>query len=176
MIAVLLALVCGVDRWPAKTYSDGQGMPRARDALDGTLREQAHSLVPQAYDSRAPRHVLELGLFELTDVWVVAYKLEADSDFHVVIRDGDGTTMVVEFPAPACVKNKAARAVIAQARKQFRAIVPAQPTRTMRWLPVPDHIPVVIGCPPFFDRLHGSVGEQWNGVECHPVHWIRRRR
>lgn len=33
---------------------------------------------------------------------LVAFKLEADSDYHLVIADGD-RTMIVEIPLPSCV-------------------------------------------------------------------------
>jgi hypothetical protein len=31
------------------------------------------------------------------------YKLEADSDYHLVLSDGNGHTMIAEIPHPACV-------------------------------------------------------------------------
>ncbi len=31
------------------------------------------------------------------------YKLEADSDYHLVLSDGAGHSMIAEIPDPACV-------------------------------------------------------------------------
>src|SRR4029079_3494069 len=43
-----------------------------------------------------------------TTVYVVSatlteYKLETDSDYHLVLSDGSGHTMIAEIPDPACV-------------------------------------------------------------------------
>ena len=35
------------------------------------------------------------------------FKLEADSDYHLVLSDGAGHTMISEIPDPACVGPRA---------------------------------------------------------------------
>ncbi len=31
------------------------------------------------------------------------YKLETDSDYHIVIKDSTGNSMITEIPSPSCV-------------------------------------------------------------------------
>ena len=43
-----------------------------------------------------------------TTLWVInatltLFKLESDSDYHLVIQDASGNTMITEIPSPSCV-------------------------------------------------------------------------
>jgi hypothetical protein len=39
----------------------------------------------------------------VVDATLTEYKLETDSDYHLVIKDASGNTMIVEIPSPSCV-------------------------------------------------------------------------
>jgi hypothetical protein len=97
---------------------------------------------------------------------LVEYKLEDDSDIHVVIRrlHGHGT-MIVELPAKSCIPGQArARHRMIRARTAFISRFGAP---TTDW----EHLGVtgVITGVGFFDTPHGQTGIAPNAIELHPV-------
>ena len=62
-----------------------------------------------------------------TTQWVInatltEYKLESDSDYHLVIQDASGNTMIAEIPAPSCVGSGSVfTSGISNARSEFNA-------------------------------------------------------
>src|SRR5437764_12079909 len=103
-----------------------------------------------------------------TMTWVVAatltkYKLEDDSDYHMVITDHDGNTMITEAAAPFCLGTGDPLALlIMQARNQFDNHFSA--TTSFQTVSVPVRITGV----GFFDFLHGQTGVSQHGIELHP--------
>src|SRR5262249_3828016 len=104
-----------------------------------------------------------------TTVWVLnatltKYKREGDSDYHLVLDDGAGHTMIAEIPASACVAAASPFASgIAHARAQFDARFTA--TSSFKATSTPVRITGV----GMFDFLHGQTGVAPNGIELHPV-------
>jgi hypothetical protein len=87
-----------------------------------------------------------------------------DSDYHMVIADSSGRTMIAEIPSPSCVpSNSRFAAGIAHARAQFDAMFTA--TNGFQNADVPVRITGV----GFFDYLEGQAGQAGNGIELHPV-------
>ena len=102
---------------------------------------------------------------------MVGYKLENDSDFHVVLQSTSGETMIVEFPDPAnCAPRSYAPGLMKQARE---GLVPAPPTSSFRQLQ--DPIPVTVVGPLFLDKIHNQEGVARNGAEIYPVLRVKRR-
>ena len=96
---------------------------------------------------------------------LVGFKLETDSDIHVVVAGTSGTTMIVEIPDPGCVGAEK-HTEISQARADFiRAF--GQPVRQFSRAAGAPSLSVVGVL--FFDLVHGQVGVAKNGVELHPV-------
>jgi hypothetical protein len=92
------------------------------------------------------------------------YKLEDDSDYHVVLSDAAGRTMIAEIPLPGCVGSGSPFAPgIANARSEFNARLTA--TTSFKTA----NIPVQIKGVGFFDFIHGQTGVAPNGIELHPV-------
>ncbi|HZW50612.1 MAG TPA: hypothetical protein VFF05_02015, partial [Rudaea sp.] len=104
-----------------------------------------------------------------TTVWVLdatltEYKLENDSDYHLVIKDASGNTMIAEIPDPACVGSGSPFASdIQNARAQFDAKYTA--TTSFQTVSIPVQL-IGMG---MFDFLHGQTGVAPNGIELHPV-------
>jgi hypothetical protein len=96
------------------------------------------------------------------------YKLETgatgDSDYHLVLMDEQGNTMVAEIPSPSCV-GAASRfaAQITSARAQFDA----QFSVTSSFQTA--NIPVRVTGVGFFDFFHHQHGAAPNIIELHPV-------
>jgi hypothetical protein len=92
-------------------------------------------------------------------------KLEADSDFHVVIAGTSGATMIAEFPDPACVSQRLYRPQIATARQMFVQRFGMPPSTHFVTLRGQATLTGVA----FWDVLHGQRGVAPSGVELHPV-------
>jgi hypothetical protein len=108
------------------------------------------------------------------DACIVGYKLETDSDFHVVLQGTTGATMIVEFPDPAnCAPRSYAPGLMTHARDAFLRLMPEPPTSSFRQLQ--GAIPVTVVGPLFPDKVHGQEGVAPNGVEIHPVLRLKRR-
>jgi hypothetical protein len=172
LLAVLLALAsfgaraqsCGVERWSVKTGTDADAGAVALNAPQSntivTLRSwPAPNPIPP--NTRATPYE--------TTVWVInatltQYKLESDSDIHLVLQDASGLTMIAEIPSPGCVGSSSPLASgISNARAQFQAVY--TPTTSFQTANVPVRITGV----GMFDFLHGQTGVAPNGIELHPV-------
>jgi hypothetical protein len=99
---------------------------------------------------------------------LLAIKLEADSDIHLVLADPnrDGT-MIAESPAPACTRGAApaARRMMARARASIIRVCGAPPRHFFKII---SGLVTVTGVG-FFDFWHGQRGVAPNAIELHPV-------
>src|SRR5258708_128861 len=92
------------------------------------------------------------------------FKLEADADYHIVVQDENGNTMVTEIPCPCCVAGGSPFAAgIANARQEFDARF----TATTFFTPVT--VPVQITGVGFFDFIHGQTGLGPDGIVLHSI-------
>lgn len=148
MLALLLALACGRELWSQKVLT-GPGADRALAPAPVVSTIEKLGALPRRAPPRA--YVVE-GRVRLV-------KLEADSDFHVVLEDEAGRTIVVEAPHPACSKGSKAYAAIVRARRQAAELRVGSKVRAVGML--------------FFDKLHGQTGAAPNGAELHPLFSIR---
>jgi hypothetical protein len=152
-----------VERWSVKTGTDADtgAINLAETPISiATMRSwTAPSSLP-ANNRIAPYE---------TTTWVVTatltkYKREDDSDYHMVITDHDGNTMIAEAAAPFCLGTGDPLALlIMQARNQFDNHFSA--TTSFQTVSEPVRITGV----GFFDFLHGQTGVAPNGIEIHPV-------
>jgi hypothetical protein len=157
---------CGIERQPVKTSLHGV----KSEIVPGTI----HDLIQLPAPSKA-----ELGKLTATrlpaeqityavDGNLVGFKLETDSDFHVVIADPQDLTktMIVEIPSPACVKDPTLKPIVKSLRANFQGRFGKATPRFKRVQGKPK---VEIVGPAFFDFLHGQTGVAPNGIEIHPV-------
>lgn len=155
---------CGVERWAVKTLSDARAgqvsmEPKIVDVLD--LRALA---APQTITGATMRLDAETVTYAVT-AHLIAAKIEADSDIHLVIADtrNDSATMIVEFPDPSCVATN--RPEIGAARAAFLGA--CGPVDAQRWKTL-DGDATITGVL-FFDEPHGQTGVAPNAAELHPV-------
>jgi hypothetical protein len=170
-LAVILLVVpsalfaqCGVERWSVKTGTDPDaGKVNLNSSTSTTITSMraipAPSPIP-ANNRVAPTE---------TTVWVInatltEFKLENDSDYHLVITDSSGNTMITEIPSPTCVGSGSP---FFSAIQNARAKFDAQFTATTSFQTA--NIPVQIIGVGMFDFLHGQTGVAPNGIELHPV-------
>src|ERR1043166_6774467 len=170
-LAVLLLVVpttlfaqCGVERWPGNAGTDADvGLVNLNSSTNTTIA----ALRAPAAPSPIPANN-RVTPWETTE-WVLSatltlYKLESDSDYHLVLQDANGLTMIVEIPSPTCVgAGSPFLPGITNARNEFNARFTA--TTSFQTA----NIPVQIKGVGMFDFLHGQTGVAPNGIELHPV-------
>ena len=165
LLAIVLA--CSTERADVKALLDPAAAQIHLDqATASTIAELVCLPAPSPWGNHLARQAAESTLYAV-DAEVVAFKLEDDGDYHVVLRDPTtGQTMIAEFVDPACAEASPAIQQITQARAKFEALF-RRPTPKVRRLrqPVRAHIEGVA----FLDKIHGQLGVAKNGVEIHPV-------
>ncbi|HET6842104.1 MAG TPA: hypothetical protein VFK06_10510 [Candidatus Angelobacter sp.] len=170
LIAVLLALPlnlaaqCGVERESVKTGTDPDaGLVNLNSPTNTTIANMRAFAMPNPIPPNNRVAPAE------TTVWVInatltLFKLESDSDYHLVIQDAAGNTMITEIPAPTCVGSTSPfLSGITNARQKFDAMF----TATTSFQTV--NVPVQVTGVGMFDFAHGQTGAAPNQIELHPV-------
>src|SRR5215471_14206228 len=159
-----LTAQCGVERWSVKTGTDPKAGQVNLNAPSSTTIAHLRSLAaPNPIPSNSRVSPTE------TTQWVInatliKYKLESDSDYHLVLADASGRTMIVEIPSPTCVgAGSPFFSGIQRARSEFNAKF--TPTTSFQTTSTPVQVRGV----GMFDFLHGQTGVAPNGIELHPV-------
>ena len=170
LVAVALLAVselhaaCGVERWSVKTGTDPQASSvNLGSYISSTIYNFHQSIRPSSLPSNGRVSPRETTQYRLSGT-LTKYVREADSDYHLVIKDGAGRTMIIELPASNCVgAGSPFGPGIARARSQFDARFTA--TTSFKTTSTP----VTIKGVGFWDYIHGQTGVAPNGIEVHPV-------
>jgi hypothetical protein len=155
---------CGVERWSVKTGTDADaGKITLQSTSNSTIAALASLPAPSSLPSNNRVQPTETTVFRL-QATLTEYKLETDSDYHLVLSDGSGHSMIAEIPDPPCVGSGSPLASsIQKARTEFDAKY--TPTSSFKTA----NVPVTITGVGFFDFLHGQTGVAPNGIELHAV-------
>ena len=164
-----VAGACGKERWAVKTGTDDDAAAVATAPVDSTVAALRALPAPSQteLDSHPTQRIapVETTVYRVSAT-LVEYKRETDSDFHLVIADAAGRTMIAEIPAPSCTFGGPFRAAIGQARTAFDGRFPgAERQISFRNAGVP----VTLTGAGFFDFQHGQTGVAPNAIELHPV-------
>ena len=154
---------CGVERWAVKTGTDSTSNLVNLTPQDTTVT----SLRAQAMPTSIPS-TTRLPTSAETQVWRVSatltsFKLENDSDIHLVLTDSSGATMIAEIPSTNCDAGSAWATQIAHSRNAFAAKFTASTSFQQA------NVPVVVTGIGMFDFAHGQTGAAPNQIELHPV-------
>jgi hypothetical protein len=155
---------CGVERWSVKTGTDADvGLVNTSVSTTTTIANMRALTAPGTLPANNRVQPTEATVFVI-NATLTEYKLETDSDYHIVIQDASGNTMITEIPMPSCVgAGSPFAAAISSARSKFDGQLHA--TSSFQTA----NIPVQIKGVGFFDFLHGQTGVAPNGIELHPV-------
>ena len=158
---------CGVERWAVKTGTDANvGLVNLNNPVRTTINALRSIFAPTLnpnppYD---PRFALTETTVYVVNGLLTSYKLEDDVDYHLVIQDPQGRTMITELPSPACDGSSSPfDALVAAVRTKFDARLTATNFFQVA------NLPVQVKGVGFFDFLHGQTGVAPNGIELHPV-------
>ena len=154
---------CGVERWSVKTGTDADaGLVNVGTITPTTIATMRSYPAPGTLPANNRVQPQETTVYSI-DATLVEYKLETDSDYHLVIRDGGGSTMITEIADPACSAGSRFLASIQSSRGEFDSQFTA--TGSFKTTSVPVRVRGI----GFFDYLHGQTGVAPNGIELHPV-------
>lgn len=167
------------ERWSVKTGADADAAAidiavPTRNSIAALRAVPAPAVLPA--DGRSKENNVERTAWEV-DATLVGYKLEQDRDYHLVLADADGKTMIAEIPDPAAVaagcrfvpQITAARSAFdARFGTQMSALAAATVANAVPMI-VGTRVPVQVVGIGFFDFIHGQTGVAPNGVELHPV-------
>lgn len=170
-------------RWDIKTGADAaaNGLDPAQ-ASQTTVAELRSAEAPAPWPPPGRYQDVENTVWQLAkaDTTLVGYKHETDGDYHLVLSDSSGNTMIAEIPDPADVDpgstfvgaiTAARQAFSDQFGVQLRALdamAAAEPDTSAPMI-VQVSVPVTVTGIGFFDFVHGQAGVAPNGVELHPV-------
>lgn len=160
----LAAAACGVERWAVKTGTDADASAiDLSTQVSTTIAAMAALPAPSTLPPNNRIRPTETTVYSITATLTV-YKREDDSDYHVVINDGSGNTMITEIADPACVgPGSPLLPGIQNARAEFDARLSA--TTSFKTA----NLPVQVKGVGFFDFRHGQTGVAPNAIELHPL-------
>src|SRR5262249_26659759 len=165
-LACTTVWACGQERWPVKvaTDPDAQHIVAAPEPSNIALLSQI--LAPLHPENRRDSRYAptELKTFDVTGSLLVI-KPEADQDYHIVVRDQRGRTMIVESPHPNCATGSRFAQEIQAVRAKIESHFGGPIQQKIR----PQNLRVSVTGVGFFDRLHGQEGVAANGIELHPI-------
>jgi hypothetical protein len=154
---------CGVERWSVKTGTDADVAMVQMQPVNSTIATLTGFTAPLSLPPNNRISPQERQTFVLRDINLVSYKLESDSDYHLVLSDGS-RTMITEIPSPSCVgASSRFSSSIQSARATFDSRFHATTTKQFA------NVTATVTGVGFFDFLHGQDGVAPNGFELHPV-------
>lgn len=160
---------CGTERWSVKTATDDD-----RHRVNTTPRDVSIRYLRARHTPAVRPQTSRVAPVELTTYRVharlVEYVREADGDYHLVLADRAGRTMIAEIPSPSCVARISPFKV---AIRTARASIDAHFAVTTDFKPANRRV-IVRGIG-FFDYFHGQTGMAPNDLELHPVTGLRFR-
>jgi N-acetylmuramoyl-L-alanine amidase len=158
---------CGVERWSVKTGMDGDaGKVNAKSVTQTTIFNLRSLHPPGALPLKSRVRPVETTVFSVS-AKLLRVKQEADSDFHLVLSDSGGRTMIAEIPSPSCISSSPFLPSIRYVRSKFTAAF--HPTDV--WSR--PNVTVQVTGVGFFDLVHGKNGVAPNGIQLHPVLALR---
>lgn len=166
-MAPLAVTTCGTERWPVKTLTDDDRHAVDLHARNATIRYLRHRPTPSVKPQTTRASTAERTTYRV-HARLREYVREADGDYHLVLSDKAGRTIVAEIPDRTCVGHiSPVKAGIAKARARFDDQLDAT-----TGFKTTDRRVVVKGVG-FFDFFHGQTGMAPNDLELHPVTGLR---
>jgi len=155
---------CGVERWSVKTGTDADaGLINLQSRTQTTIASLIALPSPATLPANNRIQPTETTIFQV-QATLTEYKLESDSDYHLILSDGSGDTMISEIPSPTCVGSSS---VLLPGIQNARSEFDARYTATSSFQTA--NVPVIVTGVGFFDFFHDQTGVAPNGIELHAV-------
>ena len=156
----------GFGRWTVKTGHDVD-VAEVSTSTQPTTIAALRAMKPPANlsgDTTRLRYAgsPEMQTWRLTDVTLAGYKLESDGDYHLVVVDRDGNSLIAEIVDPRRVGEPWQKQAT-----EARATFDRRHTARSTFQSAGETVTVTgVG---FFDLIHGQLGVAPNGIELHAV-------
>jgi hypothetical protein len=157
--------LCGKERWSVKTGTDsGAGQVDVTKLKPANISDLINLPAPNPLPTDTRFQPTENTVF-VVNATLTDFKIEkTDSDYHLVLLDDQGNTMIAEIPSPSCVDpGSPFVAQITNARAEFDAQFKV--TSSFHTA----NVPVQVTGVGFFDFFHHQHGVAPNVIELHPV-------
>ncbi len=169
------------ERWAVKTAADADAQALTGQSPTPTTVAQLRALaVPAQLPPDGRSEGAEKTVWQLTPT-LQTFRRESDGDYHLVIADDQGSTMIAEIPNPGDITSPSFFAgQIARARAAFDShfqitedvSAPSAPAAVgpgggAQFQQI--SVPVTVTGLGFFDFNHGQLGVAPNAIELHPV-------
>jgi hypothetical protein len=157
---------CAGYRWPVKVATDSNASSIALSPMTNTTVTYLAGIPKPNTNNTLPRLIpAEARPYELVDAILTEYFKASDYDYHLVMQDAQGHTIISESPDPTCAKGSVLYNEIASVHQQIAAEFPGISTT-----PTKVSMPVTVEGIPFFDYVPNyATGESANGIELHPI-------
>jgi hypothetical protein len=156
---------CGTARWTVKTGADSAASSISLLPTLTTVQPLSILPAPGALPFAARVKPVETTVYAFKDARLAFARLEDDSDYHLVLADKTGTTLIGEIPYPkGCTTNSQWQCLISKAR----AAVDAKLTLALDVGHTENLTVSVVGVG-FWDDEHGQFGAAPNAIELHPI-------
>lgn len=162
-VAIPATADCGVERWPVKTGTDSDAPNMSRLVFPTSIPFLRGVPIVRPLPQANRIAPTELTIYSVTTT-LTEIRLDADGDYHLVLSDASGNTMIAEVPDPACTGTTSP---FRQAIVSVRTAIDSHITVTPTFRRV--NLAVEVEGPGFFDFLEGQTGAAPNGIEIHPV-------
>jgi hypothetical protein len=160
----LAASSCGIERWSVKTGTDAGAAGVPLTPLVRSIADMRGVPRPPGPFPASARYTAQERRYYEIHATLTEYKRETDYDYHLVLRDSAGRTMIAEIPGPSCVGSASPWSRrIYDARYVFNNHLTA--TSSFKSF----NRSVTVRGVGFWDYLHGQTGVSPNGIELHPV-------
>jgi hypothetical protein len=156
--AAPLRLLCGSERWPVKTFADGDRFKVDLTPRSRTIK-QLNTLVRPAHRPQNGRVAGEFNVYRVTATVMTSIN-ENDGDIHLALVGADGSRLIAEAPEPACSVNARSRTAINKARLVAQQVQQGDK--------------VVAAGVGFFDFAHNQTGHATNYIEVHPLLTLKK--
>ena len=154
---------CGVERWAQKVLTDADTSKINFTPKDISIKGLITIATPSV-SSNTPRQPQEWQLYK-THCILTKLKLEDDGDYHLVLADSLGNTIIGEIPDPTCSSTKPSHHI--GQYKTSRDFIDKHYTVTTSFQNLKAKV-VVTGMA-YIDPPHGQTGAAPNNLELHSI-------
>lgn len=157
---------CGGYRWPIKVVTDADA---SAVSINSPVQTTVSWLIgipkPNSQDNLPRLVATESTAYYVSNVTLTEIFHADDGDYHLILKDAQGHTMIAESPDPSCASGSALYSQIAAARQQIAAKYP-----NLSSTPTSVSQTVTVEGLPFFDYAPNfATGQASNGIELHPI-------
>jgi hypothetical protein len=161
----LQTVACGQERWSVKTVIDKDATKVQESPTPTTINQLRQISAPINPNIRPNSRYspTELTTYEVTG-YITLIKAETDQDYHIVLTDDKGRTMIVESTHPDCAQQSRFTTEITEVRAAFDQAFGGPINSNIK----SKKLATITGVG-FFDHIHGQTGVAPNGIELHPI-------